>query len=43
MIVDNMLLGILLVAILYTHYNLFIVKKQLDIIQKRLEELRNQT
>jgi hypothetical protein len=41
MIIDNLLLGVLVVALIYTQYNLFVVRKQVEYIQRRLDELRN--
>lgn len=43
MYIYDLLMGVLLVALFFTQYNLFIVKKQLEDIQKRLDDLRNQS
>ena len=42
MIEDEMLVTFLIVVLMYTQYNLWVVKKQLQLLQKSLEELREE-
>ena len=42
MIEDEMIAAFLIAVLMYTQYNLWVVKKQLQILQKSLEELREE-
>jgi len=42
MIEDEMIVTFLIVVLMYTQYNLWVVKKQLQLLQKSLEELREE-